>query len=309
MALVSKVDADFDYRIFERSCCAFGVFDGVHRGHRFIIRQAHNAAVSAKERCLVVTFDIDPDELFSPSRLKKLMTNERRLSTLSTLDVDAVIVLPFTVEFAGLAPFEFLDKMFLNAAPSSIHVGADFHFGAKAAGSVEMLEEWGKARGMKAFGYGLELYDGVPVTSTRIRALLQEGDIEGAETLLCAPYRLEGIVAHGREEGRNMGFRTANLSLDPMLLAVGEGVYAAWAHVGGERYSCALSVGVSPTFADSASANVEAHLLDFDDDIYGKTIEIEFVKRLREMRKFDSNDELIQTVLDDINWVRTNLVP
>lgn len=287
--------------------CAFGVFDGVHAGHRFIIGEAARSAREMGTRSFVITFDVDPDEVFRPGCVKKLMTNERRIDELTRLDVDGVIVLPFFLSFAALEPDAFLASAFSGGVPACMHVGADFRFGAKAAGTVETLAVFGKKRGMKAFGHELYMMDGAPVTATRIRRLLAEGRIAEANRLLGHRYEIEGVVRAGRQEGRDMGFRTANLAVPDVIQALGDGVYAAYAHVGEDVYKAAVSVGIPPTFEDEATSNVEAHLLDFDGDLYGREVSIEFVEWLRPMMKFPSVEELIETVMGNIAWVRSNL--
>ena len=255
----------------------------------------------------VITFDIDPDEMFAPDRLKKLMANEARIAKLAELDVDAVVVLPFSREFAAQSPEDFLNACFGGGVPRHIHIGSDFHFGRKAAGNVESLRAWGAARGMEVHGHELLAEGGVPVTATRIRHLLGEGKVREADELLGRAWALSGTVRPGRGEGRDFGFATANLEVAPIMLAIGEGVYACYAVVDGQRYKAAVNVGVPATFADASTANIEVHLLDFDRDIYGDAIEVEFVEWLRPMRVFDSLDELIATVQGNIAWVRENL--
>ena len=286
------------------SSCAFGVFDGLHLGHRFLIGEALR---DSAERICALTFDIDPDELFRPERLRKLMTNESRIRSLASSGVDVVVVLPFSAGFAQLSPEAFLVSTFESAVPASIHVGSDVRFGKAAAGDVDTLRAWGESAGCRVEPHALVSEDGAPVTATRIRALLEAGAVEEANRLLGRPYVLEGTVVEGRHEGRDMGFRTANLQMPAMLQAIGEGVYAAYAHVGGAWYKAAVSVGVAPTFAEEATATCEAHLLDFEGDIYGERISLEFRHGLRAMRKFDSVDELIATVMGNIDWVRNNL--
>ena len=286
------------------SSCAFGVFDGLHLGHRFLIGETLR---DSAERTCALTFDIDPDELFSPKRLRKLMTNESRIRALASSGVDAVVVLPFSPGFAQLSPQAFLASTFERAVPASMHVGSDVRFGKAAAGDVDALRIWGESAGCRVEPHALIVEDGAPVTATRIRALLEASAVEEANRLLGRPYVLEGTVVEGRHEGRDMGFRTANLQMPAMLQAIGEGVYAAYAHVGGARYKAAVSVGVAPTFAEEATATCEAHLLDFEGDIYGERISLEFRHWLRAMRKFDSVDELIATVMGNISWVREHL--
>lgn len=300
-------DRGFSRDFFAGASCAFGVFDGVHRGHRFLIDQAHLSAVSSGGVSVALTFDIDPDEVFHPRRLKKLMTNERRVALLAETGVDAVVVLPFTPSFSSLSPEAFLEATFDGTAPAFLHVGSDFKFGVRAAGTVHELREWGALAGMQVCGHDLKSKDGAPITATRIRLLLADGDIEEANRLLFRPYLMEGAVEPGRGEGADLGFRTANLTVPDQLRALGDGVYAGWASVDGIRYKAAVSVGVAPTFAGRATATCEVHLIDFDGDLYGARIEVEFLHWLRPMMEFPSVDALVSAVKDNIAWVRENL--
>ena len=299
-------------RALERSVVAFGVFDGFHAGHRFLVERALEDARSRKARSCALTFDEDPDELFRPDSLKKLMSNEARIAALAASGIDDVVVLPFGDRFASMSPEEFLARTFPASLPAAIHLGCDARFGRGASGDVAVLSAWAARRSAetgercRVAPHELLERDGAPVSASRIRALLADGAIDEANRLLGYAYRFAGTVVEGRRAGREMGFRTANLAVPAMLLAVGEGVYAAYAHVGGQRYKAAASVGVAPTFAE-ATAPCEAHLLDFEDDLYGREIELEFRARLRPMMRFDSVDELVATVMGDIAWVRDNL--
>lgn len=184
--IVSSVDPCCS-KALRGASCAFGVFDGVHRGHRFIIDCALAESRERSCACAVITFDHDPDELFCPDRLDKIMTNGERIETLAHTGVDFVIVIPFTREFASQSPEEFLDAMFGRALPAAVHIGCDFRFGARAAGTLSTLEEWGSAQGVHVVGHELLEVDGAPVTSTRIRKLMAEGKREEAEKLLDRP--------------------------------------------------------------------------------------------------------------------------
>ena len=309
MAAIYNVGTGFDYALFSGACCAFGVFDGVHRGHRFIIDEAVRDARLRGTRAVVVTFDRDPDELFASDKLKKLMTNESRVRALAALDgVDAVVKLPFTREFAALEPRTFLDATLGDGhAPASLHVGSDFRFGARAAGDARALARWGKDHGMNVVAHELFVVEGAAVTSTRIRGLLAKGKIEQANDLLGHLFEVAGEVQSGRGEGADMGFATANVHVPDALRVLAEGVYAAYALIDGVRYKAAVSVGISPTFADRASANMEVHVLDFEGDLYGTSINVQFAHWLRPMIAFSSTDELISTVMGNIQWVRENL--
>lgn len=307
MAEIYKVDESFDHGFFEGTSCAFGVFDGVHLGHRFLLDCAQETARESGGKSIALTFDIDPDEKFHPERLRKLMANEERLAMLATTGVDAVVVLPFTPEFAASSPEEFLVQTFDGTPPAFLHVGYDFRFGARAAGTVQDLDVWGSDMGTRVCAHGLKSEDGAPITATRIRLLLADGDIAESNRLLGRPYFMTGTVTPGRGEGADLGFRTANLTVPDQLRPIGDGVYAAYATVGETRYKAAVNVGIAATFADRATATCEVHLLDFEGDLYGKPVKVEFMHWLRPMRKFDDIDELVATVQGNITWVRENL--
>ena len=300
------VDDAFDRSLLAGASCAFGVFDGLHTGHRFLIDQA----IATKQpggRALVMTFDIDPDEVFHPDRLKKLMRNADRLAALDASGADDVVVIPFDERFYTKSPEEFLNTAFPAGVPAHLHVGEDFRFGARAAGTVETLREWGSRVGCEIHAHELVSADGQPITATRIRMLLLECNLDEANRLLGHPYALRETVHRGRGDGADFGFATANLQVKPHDRVLGEGVYAAYATIGDTRYKAAASVGVSPTFEATSTANMEVHVLDFEGDLVDKDITVEFIKYLRPMIKFDTTEELIATVMANIQWVRDNL--
>lgn len=299
-------DSSFDKGMFAGASCAFGVFDGLHAGHRYLLDCAIGTK-SAGCRAVAITFDIDPDEVFHPDRLKKLSSNDERIEALGESGVDDVVVLPFVPELYTLCPEDFLAAMFFGGAPAHMHVGEDFRFGAKAAGDVSTLKEWGGRVGCRIHAHQLVSADGKPITSTRIRLLLLDCDIAEANRLLGHPYRLRETVHRGRGDGAGFGFATANLQVPPFDRVLGEGVYAAYAVVDGVRYKAAVSVGVSPTFEATSTANVEVHILDYEGDLVERPVTVEFVEHLRAMRKFSSTEELIATISADIQRVRDNL--
>ena len=306
-----------------------GVFDGVHLGHRALIAATCERAAKRGARPVVVTFDRDPDELFcrdgadgaddadgaafGNAAFGKLLSNEERLGILSALvgasaPAGRALVLPASPDVLALPPTVFLDALARICEPLELHVGAGFRFGAKAAGTLADVRAWGAPRGLSAVEHALVERGGAPVTSTRIRALLRDGDVDAAAGL-CAGrlHAVSGTVAHGRGEGADMGFATANLDLpDAGAMLPAEGVYAAWAEVDGARCPCALNLGVAASFPDAVSP-LEAHLLGFTGDLYGKNMRIEFVRRLRAQRVFTDVDELVETVKGDIASVRAML--
>lgn len=307
MAAIYKVDDHFDKRFFAGTSCTFGVFDGLHTGHRYLLDCAIDTNDAPEGQSVAITFDIDPDEVFHPDRLKKLVRNADRIDMLVESGIDAVVVFPFTQALYSLSPDEFLTKTFAEAAPAHLHVGENFRFGSHAAGTVDDLRAWGEKVGCQVHVHHLVAADGKPISATRIRLLLQDCEIKEANRLLGRPYFLREIVRAGRGEGREFGFRTANLVVQPHDRTLGEGVYAAYATVEGTRCKAAVSVGVSPTFEATATANMEVHILDFEDELVGKAIKVEFIEYLRPMVKFERTEDLIAAVMDNIEWVRKNL--
>ena len=184
MADIVYLDSPKDRSALRGASCAFGVFDGIHKGHRYLINQARATASENKGPSVVLTFDIDPDELFHPERLHKLMSNQERLDALSRTGVDAVAVLRFTREFAALSPEEFLATTFDDCLPACIHVGYDIRFGCRASGTLATLEAWGDEHGVSVVGHELVEAGGKPITATRIRLLLESGDDQAAKALL-----------------------------------------------------------------------------------------------------------------------------
>jgi len=292
-----------------------GVFDGVHQGHQYLLGQAVQEGQDRGTQSWAVTFNIDPDELFrEPGSVHKLLGNQRRLALLAQSGVDGVLVVPFGKETAALAPAAFLDTV-LGAAlsPCGIHVGHDFRFGAKAGGTVDDLRLWADANNAHVQGHELLSDHGTPVTATRIRSLLAQGEVAAANSLLTRPHLLEALVEEGRHVGKELGFPTANLRPAPMSATVGDGVYAAYALFddgsGLQRYKAAVSVGVPATFGDLPTTT-EAFLLDYPSDapaLYGRPMAIEFIEYLRPMQRFATPAALQAEITANVAWIRENL--
>ncbi|HBT95079.1 MAG TPA: riboflavin biosynthesis protein RibF [Coriobacteriia bacterium] len=290
--------------------CAIGVFDGLHIGHRYIIGQAVKQARSRALRSIVLTFDHDPDEFFLDASIRrKLVSNADRIAFLARSGVDAVLVLPFNADLALLSPDDFLDEVIAkHGAPRGIHVGANFRFGAKAAGTVDHLRAWGESHDCEVHAHILRASDKLPISSTRIRDCVQSGNIEQANRLLARPHYARATVVAGRGVGHDLGVPTANLELDEMLVRPADGVYFGVFAVDGGLYKAAISVGVPSTFAGTSST-IEAHLLDFDGDLYGRRIQLFFCEFLRPMQTFESVDELVAAVDYNIEQVRGGKIP
>jgi riboflavin kinase/FMN adenylyltransferase len=289
-----------------------GEFDGVHRGHQWIISRARQAGGELGLPVAVVTFDPHPDEVVRPgSHPPLLCTGRRRLQLLAGLGVDAVCVVTFTLEFSRLGPDEFVRTVLVDRLHASrTVVGDNFRFGHKAAGDVALLAELGEKYDFAVEGVPLLTEYGVTISSTRIRELLADGDVAGAAELLGRPHRVEGVVVRGHERGRSLGFPTANLETPAHTAVPADGIYAGWlasldsAGEETERWPAAISVGTNPTFGGQ-DRTVEAHALDRDDlDLYGTHMAVDFVARLRATVKFESAAALVAQMHIDVGDAR-----
>ena len=294
-----------------RRVIAIGVFDGIHDGHRTLFEAARKDADTRGVELAIVTFDIDPDELFGRDASSfKLMRNNTRLAALAceqSAQASEVVAIVTDKENMGLEAADFLDKLASQIDVVSVHVGADFRFGKKAQGTVDDIEAWGGRIGADCYPQKLYKAKGDVVTATRVRDMIAQGDVDTA-CELGATYELYGKVEHGRGQGADMGFATANVVPDGSTMLPREGVYGGFARVDGTWYAAAVNMGVAASFKEATSP-VEAHLLDYQGDLYGKNIELRFAHWIRPQVKFNDIDELIATVTANIDWVRRELVP
>jgi riboflavin kinase/FMN adenylyltransferase len=296
---------------FGPSAVTIGKFDGVHVGHRAVLAQLHAVAEARGLLPVVVTFDRHPLALLAPEkRPEALVSLEQKLELLAETGVAATVVLPFDERLSRLSAEQFVAEVLGGRLRAqAVLVGSDFRFGAKGAGNVDTLRALGPSTG---FDVVLVQDVGIPdeeapvhrASSTAIRRLLADGHPEDAARLLGHLHTVRSTVVRGQQRGRLLGYPTANL--DPHLegLVPADGVYAAWLTVDGVRYPAAVSVGNNPTFTGVPAKQVEAHALDQDFDIYGKTVELAFVKYVRGMLKFDGMDPLIAQMHDDVRQVR-----
>jgi riboflavin kinase/FMN adenylyltransferase len=286
-----------------RRAVALGTFDGVHVGHRRVVQTAIEHARMLGARSAVATFHPRPVSVLVPDRAPdSLSTLERRLELLAGAGVDDVVVVRFTRELAALTPEQFADDVLVGRLGAvEVLVGQNFRFGRGRIGDVNVLRALGEERGFGVTVTPLHEIDGGPVSSSRIRELIRRGDVVGAGHLLGRPPSLEGIVVRGDGRGRELGVPTANLGLEQGFVQPAEGVYAGDVVLGdGRRYRAAISVGTNPTFDGTRDVRVESHLLRFDEDLYGATVQVEFRRFLRGQRRFDSIDELIRQMREDI---------
>jgi len=276
---------------------AVGEFDGVHLGHRAVMRGADT----------VLTFEPHPRAVVAPARAPRLITSlETKVDLIAGLGVRELVVIPFDGAFASQSPQAFIDDVLVRQlGATTVSVGENFRFGHRAHGDVALL------RAQDAFEtrvVELVQRDGEAVSSSRIRELIAAGDVEQAAECLGSPFQLRGAVAHGDKRGRTLGFPTANLVPDPALVYPGHGVYACRAAVelGGEWrwWPAATNVGVRPTFVTGRGLLVEAFLLGFDGDLYGRELRLAFLSRLRGELRFESVDELVEQMERDVEETR-----
>jgi riboflavin kinase/FMN adenylyltransferase len=273
---------------------AVGEFDGVHLGHREVIRGSDT----------VLTFEPHPRAVISPHAAPKLLTPlARKAELVADLGVDELVVVPFDAAFARRSAEDFVDDVLVRALDArAISVGENFRFGHKVAGDAALLaaDPRFETRVVPLVEAGDEI-----VSSSHVRGLVAAGDVAQAARLLGAPFQLRGEVVAGDRRGRSLGFPTANLVPDDAYVYPGHGVYAARAAVPGRgERAAAVSIGVRPTFETGRGVLVEAYLLDFEDDLYGTELHLDFVARLRGERRFDSVDALVAQMHRDVEETR-----
>jgi riboflavin kinase/FMN adenylyltransferase len=264
---------------------AIGTFDGVHLGHQAVIDDADT----------VLTFDPHPLEVLHPAALPKLiMPFSVKRDVIDGLGVQELVVIPFDREFAQRSAEDFIEHVLIERlGATKVSVGENFRFGAKAKGDPEMLRSRSE---FETRVVPLVEVDGETVSSTRIRALVAAGDMAGARHCLGAPFMVEGVVVKGDQRGRELGFPTANFVPDDRLAIPGHGVYAAFA----DGVPAAVNVGVRPTFETGRGVLIETYLIDRNEDLYGRTLRVAFVERLRGEKRFPNADDLVAQMQRDV---------
>jgi riboflavin kinase / FMN adenylyltransferase len=291
-----------------------GVFDGIHRGHQSIIAEAVEMARERGVPSVLITFVPHPSEVVRPGSHPPVLTSiVRRAELVAELGVDVFCALPFTLEFSKMAPDEFVHHALVEQLhASAVVVGENFRFGHKAAGDVALLGRLGPAFGFTAHGISLMRDGETALSATYVRSCVKAGDMATAAHVLGRPHRVDGLVERGDQRGRELGYPTANLRTDEWVAVPADGVYAGrvvrldeWGRTvpGGELGTAAISVGTNPTF-EVRQRRVEAYVLDFDGDLYGDTLGIEFVERLRGMEKFADVGALVEQMATDVEQTR-----
>jgi riboflavin kinase / FMN adenylyltransferase len=286
---------------------AVGNFDGVHRGHKVVIATAIERARRLQRPAAALTFEPHPRDFFNPGdKLFRLTDETAKLRLLASTGLDGAIVLTFDAALAGLTAQQFVQRILVERfAVSGAVIGFNFHFGMSRSGSPEFLQREGKK-----YGFAVDVVppfedNGRPVASGPIRAALAAGRVDEAAEYLGYPWFVSGPVIHGDRRGRELGFPTANLRLDPSC-GLRHGIYAVRADIGGSRYDGVASFGRRPMF-DSGAVLLEVFLFDFAGDLYGQCIDIAFLAWLREEATFASLDELVRQMHEDVRRARESL--
>ena len=281
---------------------ALGIFDGVHAGHQQIIKTAKHLG-----EVTVMTFDPHPTSVVAPERTpSQLISVKDRIELLKQVGATHVEVVNFNKDFSQLSPDQFIEDVLLGRFKAEhVVIGENFNFGFKAQGSPKYLSEVGPKYGFGVSIVKLQEERGSTISSTRIRSLIIDGEIERANELLTRRFYLKGPVVHGEKRGREIGYPTANLGLSPLATIPADGVYAGWLSVGESRWAAAISIGTNPTFPGVRGRQVEAYAIDqVGLDLYDQEAKIEFGFRLRDTLKFDGLAPLLEQMKKDCDQAR-----
>ncbi len=280
-----------------------GTFDGMHRGHQALIAHVVETARRQRKASVVITYDPHPREVLGHAAggVLLLSTIDERMHHLERAGVDHYLVIPFTQEFSRMSAGEFFDAILVDRIHAShIVIGADHAFGRDRSGSAEVLTGLAAARGVEVTVFPEMLHGGEKISSSRIRRLLDAGDVAGATPLLGAPYALTGTVHHGDGLGATLGFRTANIHVPSHhKLVPANGVYVVDVAFDGALHQGIANIGVRPTISATGRRTIEAHILAFDGDLYGRQVTLRFHDRIREERKFTGVQQLIGQIRHD----------
>jgi len=295
----------------ERAVVTIGAYDGLHLGHQAVIAQVRALAAERGARSAIVTFDRHPATVVRPESAPRLLTDsDQRMELIAATGLDAAVVLPFDAAAADEPPADFVERVLVGCLHvTAVVIGEDFHFGHGREGNVDLLRKLGQVHDFDVVPVELlPRPDGVaePVSSTAIRRALAGGDVALAAQLLGRPFEARGVVVRGDQRGRLLGFPTANVEVPNHVCLPADGVYAGWyLRPDGRPHVCAINIGRRPTFYEHADHSLlEAHLLDFEGDLYGERARVRFVEFLRSERKFDGIEALVAQLRHDIAHAR-----
>ncbi len=292
-----------DLKFDHNSVVTVGTFDGVHLGHSSIIKKVVDRAKDLKARSVIITFEPHPRAVLGEGNVMLLTTLTERIEEMELLGIDVVLVLEFTYDFSRQTASEFYEKYLVHGiGVREVIVGYDHMFGRDRISNVNELKQMGKRIGFEVLMVEPVSYGGEIISSTKIRALLQNGNVEKAIKFLERPYSIEGTVIVGDRRGENLGFPTANILPDNShKLIPADGVYCVKVSINEQQSFGMLNIGVKPTFGSESKQIIEVNIFNFDGDLYGNKIRVHFLKRLRDEKKFSSKEDLINQLEHDRN--------
>ena len=291
-------------------CAAtIGCFDGVHRGHRYLIDQVRSAAKARGLKSAFITFPVHPRVVMQADYQPQLLSClKQKLNLISELNADYCILLPFTRELSQLSAREFMELLHNLYQVKVLVIGYDHRFGHNRSEGFEDYCRYGKELGIEVLQAQALIENGNSISSSLIRALIQKGDVKQANHFLGYRYYLDGKIVNGYKVGRKLGFPTANLLPScPDKLIPAEGVYAVYTYINGERHRAMLNIGHRPTVNNGTDLSIEAHIINFHEDIYNQQMRIEFVRQIRKEQKFANLEDLIQQLKQDKEEISTLL--
>lgn len=287
---------DFKNSIKEPLAISLGFFDCIHKGHESLVRSAIRYAHERALNSALLTFSNDPNVFFNKD--KQIYTVEDRQKVLVNLGVDFLVTAQFDNDFSALSPQQFFDALTSRFNIKAIFIGEDYTFGARAMGNADTLKAYCEQCGVKLVIVPFENVAGEKLATRNLKSLVKNGEVSTLNDYLSEPYFMDGIVLHERHAGTSIGFPTANIKQNADRLPLANGIYATICNVDCKKYIAMTNVGSKPTFGDN-SASVETYIIDFNGDVYGKQIQVQFIQKMREIVHFSSKDELVEQLQQD----------
>lgn len=285
--------------MIDSSCVALGFFDGVHLGHQGVLKDAISRAKQLGIPSVAVTFKNHPRSIIDKNHPLLITTLDEKIKIIEEIGIENLVVLDFDEHLLKLTGEDYIKLLVSSLHPKSITIGSNHHFGSNGSGNQKLLNDLSQKYNYTPSVIDIIEWDEHIISSSAIRKLIIAGEIEKANTLLYKPFTITGIVQHGAKRGRVIGFPTANVVPPDNLVTPLSGSYKAVVQIDGTKYNSVVNIGLRPTYGDLITKLIEAHLFDFNEDIYGKEIEVIFIKKIRDEKKFANQDELIEQIKKD----------
>ncbi len=299
MKIIEDIE-EFCHKL-SRPVVTVGTFDGVHRGHMSVLSTVQTRAQELKRESIALSFEPHPQTVLNPKTASPILTTkEEKLEIIEKIGIHTFVILSFTRDFSLLSPKDFVERILLSRlGVGRFIIGHDHGFGRGRSGDIDMLEQLGQELGFEVEVVPPQIVDGDRISSTRIRKLISSGNMRLAANFLGRNYSFSGEVVKGESRGKQLGFPTANIRIgDPWKLIPPDGVYAVWTEVSGRRYKGVMNVGYRPSFGGKEHV-VEVHIIGFESDLYGRTLKVEVLEKIRDEMKFGSADQLAKQIEKD----------